>query len=51
MGRKFISDELLQKHTYLEIVINEFWDVWRRDYLLELNNHIELKNKKVFYQN
>ena len=42
-GTKFISDELLQKQTYLEIVINKFWDVWRRDYLLELQQSHQIK--------
>ena len=36
MEKRFTTDELLSKHRHLKKVINEFWDVWRRDYLLEL---------------
>ena len=36
MEKKFTTDELLSRHRHLKKVINEFWDVWRRDYLLEL---------------
>ena len=47
IGIQFTSVELPRKHRHLEIVINEFWDVWRRDYLLELWQRIK-KSKGVF---
>ena len=46
MGTKFTSDELLRKHRHLEKVINEFWDLWRRDYLLELRQSQRIDKSK-----
>ena len=46
MGTKFASDELLRKHRHLEKVINEFWDLWRRDYLLELRQSQRIDKSK-----
>ena len=46
MGIKFTSDELLRKHRHLEEVINEFWDLWRRDYLLELRQSQRIDKSK-----
>ena len=36
MRKKFTSNELLHKYINLGIVINEFCNVWRRDYPLEI---------------
>ena len=47
MGTKFTSDELLRKHRHLEIIINEFWDVWRHHYLLELRQSQRIKKSNI----
>ena len=46
MATKFTTDKLLSKHRHLEKVINEFWDVWRHDYLLELRQSQRIDKSK-----
>ena len=40
------TDGFLSKYKDLEKVINEFWDIWRRDYLLELRQLQKINKSK-----
>ena len=40
------TDGFLSKYKHLEKVINEFWDIWRRDYLLELRQLQKINKSK-----
>ena len=40
------TDGFLSKYKHLKKVINEFWDIWRRDYLLELRQLQRINKSK-----
>ena len=40
------TDTLSSKYKHLEKVINEFWNIWRRDYLLELRQLQKINKSK-----
>ena len=46
MRKKFTSNELLRKYINLGIVINEFCNVWRRDYQLEIQQPQQIVKSK-----
>ena len=46
MNYDITTDGFLSKYKHLEKVINEFWDIWRRDYLLELRQLQKINKSK-----
>ena len=40
------NDDLVKKYRHLERVIEKFWNIWRRDYLLQLRQLQKINNSR-----